>query len=772
MYSAESHPEHQAGYDNLGLKEKLEQYYYGQTFDDNLHIQIIYNILDIEKILAVYIANAAAAIDNLGDQYANVMEEDFIAFENLLKTNRLGYFGLEILTKEPKDEKETANNEKIKKRLYHLTALIGNLRQWSFHWTTIAANPSWLYQLEDSLHPEYLETLDYYFDKRFNDVNTDFLKTNSLNLFLLSQVFRKDDINELAKLYYEFIVLKPHKNLGFSIQRLREMMLDRSDAAWLKGKKLHSSRNLLYKLLDFTLFRHFQNHPEQAEQIVQQLRCSRVVSRKEQIYSHEATKLWNQYRRSFFYFGNHLMNKDIITAHQKKAPTSDMLRHFKQYQQENHLSYFSKLMYALCIFLDGKEINTLLTSLIHSFDNIASQLNVAKELGIHVSLKSEYAFFDNSSQYVPEIRIIKTFARMSKPNPSVKWKLFRDALDILGIPSDKTEEQLEEEIKAWLDCEKKKGKKPNHNFRNFIKNNVIKSSRFIYVVKFCNPKTINRIAKNHTIVTYVLSKIPESQIESYYSSCFENPSQTSTTNEKIVMLANMLSELNFEKFTNVLQGSIIREDQLKKERFKAIVGLYLTVLFLVVKNLVNVNARYIMAFHCVERDAQLYYGINLNGKYLKLVNKLYGENECSKNRYLARNRKQREYVRKNIENANRYGLNIKEYRNKVAHLTFIRTCYQWIGNIRRCSSYFALYHYIVQMLFATEIDKITPEHIPEQYPYYKALYHYNTYVKDFVKALNSPFGYNTPRFKNLTIEELFDRNTPPETITPKEDSTE
>lgn len=27
-----------------------------------------------------------------------------------------------------------------------------------------------------------------------------------------------------------------------------------------------------------------------------------------------------------------------------------------------------------------------------------------------------------------------------------------------------------------------------------------------------------------------------------------------------------------------------------------------------------------------------------------------------------------------------------------------------------------------------------------------------------VKALNSPFGYNLPRFKNLSIDALFDKN--------------
>ena len=49
--------------------------------------------------------------------------------------------------------------------------------------------------------------------------------------------------------------------------------------------------------------------------------------------------------------------------------------------------------------------------------------------------------------------------------------------------------------------------------------------------------------------------------------------------------------------------------------------------------------------------------------------------------------------------------------------------------------------------------------------YYSQVKQYRGYVKDLVKALNAPFGYNIPRFKNLTIEQLFDRNADPETIT-------
>ena len=31
-------------------------------------------------------------------------------------------------------------------------------------------------------------------------------------------------------------------------------------------------------------------------------------------------------------------------------------------------------------------------------------------------------------------------------------------------------------------------------------------------------------------------------------------------------------------------------------------------------------------------------------------------------------------------------------------------------------------------------------------------------LKDFVKTLNVPFAYNYPRYKNLSIDELFDKN--------------
>ena len=128
-----SNPTHRSGEsssvrgDMLGLKSELEKRFFGKTFDDNIHIQLIYNILDIEKILAVYVTNIVYALNNmlgegddsnydfmgylstfntykvftnpngstLSDDKKKNIRKSLSKFNALLKTKRLGYFGLE-----------------------------------------------------------------------------------------------------------------------------------------------------------------------------------------------------------------------------------------------------------------------------------------------------------------------------------------------------------------------------------------------------------------------------------------------------------------------------------------------------------------------------------------------------------------------------------------------------------------------------------------------------------------------------------------------------
>ena len=72
----------------LGLKSELEKRFFGKNFDDNIHIQLIYNILDIEKILAVYVTNIVYALNNMlgeGDE----SNYDFMGYLSTFNTYKV-----------------------------------------------------------------------------------------------------------------------------------------------------------------------------------------------------------------------------------------------------------------------------------------------------------------------------------------------------------------------------------------------------------------------------------------------------------------------------------------------------------------------------------------------------------------------------------------------------------------------------------------------------------------------------------------------------------
>ncbi len=791
LHSGVDKPVKSVGQDMLGLKDKLEMRYFGKTFDDNLHIQIIYNILDIEKIIAVYATNITAAIDHMIDEEIDTDKEDFIGymgtrnpydvfmdpmkdgslkpkdrinigcsrdkFEKLLNTKRLGYFGFEYDSK----SKDKGKAEETKKRLYHLMAFAGQLRQWSFH---SAGNypRAWLYKLEDTKLPqEYRDTLDHYFNARFDEINNKFVEQNSVNLCILRELFPGEDFKAVADMYYDFIVIKSQKNMGFSIKKLREKMLELEEAAKIKSQEMDSVRSKLYKLIDFCIFKYYKEHSALCKNNVDRLRASVSEEQKDAFYTEEANSLWNLFSKQFLSFCDN-MPVWVKSGDYKKI--TDYIDK-DAYRKSSNVSYFSKLLFAMCFFLDGKEINDLLTTLINKFDNIASFIKTAKDLAMDVPFISDYNFFNNSGKYVSELNIVKNISRMKKPSENAKLRMYRDALTILGVPADMSGEKFDEELEKILKKEKdpKTGKqiKGKNSFRNFIANNVIENTRFIYVIKFCNPANIRRLVNNTKLTEFVLKRMPVPQIDRYYASC-KGPDLNPPTDKKITALADMMEKMDFSKFSSVKMK--VREgsrDAVQKERFKAIISLYLTVVYLIVKNLVNVNARYVMAFHCLERDSILY-GASVVDRsagtdYLRLVTKLYeATGESARNRYLSRNKRTREWIKQDIENAREINM-ATWYRNLIAHLGAVRRCDEFISNISKIDSYFALYHYLIQKQLEKWISS-SKRSSGKTAAYLDSLDRWNTYVKDMVKALNTPFGYNIPRFKNLSIDDLFDRN--------------
>ena len=786
-----SNPTHRSGesspvrWDMLGLKSELEKRFFGKTFDDNIHIQLIYNILDIEKILAVYVTNIVYALNNMLGIKKSESHDDFMGylstfntykvftnpngstlsddkkenirkslskFNALLKTKRLGYFGLE----EPKT-KDTRASEAYKKRVYHMLAIVGQIRQCVFH--DLSEHSEYdLYSFIDNskkVYRECRETLDYLVDERFDSINKGFIQGNKVNISLLIDMMKDDyEADDIIRLYYDFIVLKSQKNLGFSIKKLREKMLDEYGFRF-KDKQYDSVRSKMYKLMDFLLFcNYYRNDIAAGEALVRKLRFSMTDDEKEGIYADEAEKLWGKFRNDFENIADH-MNGDVIKELGKADMDFDEKILDSEKKNASDLLYFSKMIYMLTYFLDGKEINDLLTTLISKFDNIKEFLKIMKSSAVDVEceLTVGYKLFNDSQRITNELFIVKNIASMRKPAASAKLTMFRDALTILGIDDKITDDRISEILKL-----KEKGK-GIHGLRNFITNNVIESSRFVYLIKYANAQKIREVAKNEKVVMFVLGGIPDTQIERYYKSCVEFPDMNSSLEAKRSELARMIKNIRFDDFKNVKQQAKGREN-VAKERAKAVIGLYLTVMYLLVKNLVNVNARYVIAIHCLERDFGLYKEIipelaskNLKNDYRTLSQTLCGLCDKSPNLFLKKNERLRKCVEVDINNAD--SSMTRKYRNCIAHLTVVRELKEYIGDIRTVDSYFSIYHYVMQRCITKRENDTKQE---DKIKYEDDLLKNHGYTKDFVKALNSPFGYNIPRFKNLSIEQLFDRN--------------
>lgn len=785
-----SNPTHRSGEsspvrgDMLGLKSELEKRFFGKTFDDNIHIQLIYNILDIEKILAVYVTNIVYALNNMLGEGDDESHDDFMGylsakntydvftdpdesdlsknikgnikkslskFNDLLKTKRLGYFGLE----EPKT-KDTNALEAYKKRVYHMLAIVGQIRQSVFHDKSSKLDED-LYSFIDIIDSEYRETLDYLVDERFDSINKGFIQGNKVNISLLIDMMKGYEADDIIRLYYDFIVLKSQKNLGFSIKKLREKMLEEYGYRF-KDKQYDSVRSKMYKLMDFLLFcNYYRNDVAAGEALVRKLRFSMTDDEKEGIYADEAEKLWGKFRNDFENIADH-MNGDVIKELGKADMDFDEKILDSEKKNASDLLYFSKMIYMLTYFLDGKEINDLLTTLISKFDNIKEFLKIMKSSAVDVEceLTAGYKLFNDSQRITNELFIVKNIASMRKPAASAKLTMFRDALTILGIDDKITDDRISEILKL-----KEKGK-GIHGLRNFITNNVIESSRFVYLIKYANAQKIREVAENEKVVMFVLGGIPDTQIERYYKSCVEFPDMNSSLKAKRSELARMIKNIRFDDFKNVKQQAKGREN-VAKERAKAVIGLYLTVMYLLVKNLVNVNARYVIAIHCLERDFGLYKEIipELASKNLKNDYRILSQTLCelcdnrdeSPNLFLKKNKRLRKCVEVDINNAD--SNMTRKYRNCIAHLTVVRELNKYIKDIRTVDSYFSIYHYVMQRCITKRENDTKQE---EKIKYEDDLLKNHGYTKDFVKALNSPFGYNIPRFKNLSIEQLFDIN--------------
>ncbi len=784
------------GKDMIDRKDQLEMRYFGRTFDDNIHIQLIYNIMDIEKILSIHVNNALYALNNVlnrgsgdfNDTIGMMLAKPYDVFRNSekyanfnenIKKPQLSYFGGAFFetgfnTKAQKRKTE----KKSEKDIYYIISLLGFIRQAAVHgydWNKTDEAAVALYTLDESFDKLYKNTkfrqearraLDNLYDTRIDALNSQFLENASKDLTIIFKIYSVTDRSSKIKLirqYYDFVVKKEYKYLGFSIKQLREMIAD--DNSIIKSKNYDTMRARLNRLIDFVIYINYIENPEKAKKLVENLRSHIGDDEKSRIYASEAKQLWQLLKGPVMDGILPQMNGKTISSMRADTVISETsVERMKNKTWEpigKSAHYFIKLVYLLTLFLDGKEINDLVTTLINKMDNISSFNKLLENIDSKPPYEEEYVIFADSGIMAGELRGLNSFARMEKPDASAKRIMFVEAAQMLG---DKGTEQ--ELTKYFDDLMDRNSSKEQKGFRNFIRNNVIESSRFKYLVRYCSVEDVIKFSKNKALIKFVLKEIPENQILRYYNSCTGNECREFSS-EMTLKLAELIENMSFEQFENVRQNarrnSSEETDKLQKQN---IIRLYLTVCYIFFKNLIYVNSRYFLAFYCLERDLRLWDIFENEQSYLMLTEKFM---ELGKVRKTAKKSKVKNsgepsyedakhipynYIAANLRNADNVA--IRKFRNITDHIITVQEAGLYLQDIKNPESYYQIYHYIAQRNLC---DKLKNSNITEKTKEYFALVkNHGSYCKDFVKALCVPFGYNLPRFKNLSIDGLFDMN--------------
>lgn len=793
--------------DLIHARSALEKLYYGENFEDNIHIQSIYSILDIEKILSIHINNIVYMLNNflrgdgeevddfIGYLRAGDSYEKFIASDNkttkevcelfhkLCTAKQLGYLNLEVIPKEPKKDK---NGKAVKRKpdpntikvseeeFYYMLCAISTMRQMLAH-----GNPAQNIYLIDGFGKgnKISDVLTRLYQDRIKELNNGFLDKAGKNLAILFKAFDVRDKEKKASYaqdYYDFTVRKTYKNTGFSIKLLREhMSAEVEEAFTLRDKKYDTVRGKLYPFVDYAIFRYYRENEAEAEELIASLRASFNEKEKDSVYSHEAARIWPKKQVGELILKHILpeMSGEVIKdLAPDKDVTADMLQSVLVSAEATD---FSKMVYMLTLFVNGKEINDLLTTLIHQFENIEAFSSVLKSQGLRTGFAPAFKLFGKSAQVAKELRTINSFARMTSPSEKMNGIKFVEALKILGMPYG-DEEKLIETVNNMTDPTKNQNMK---GVRNFIFRNVITSNRFVYLVRYGNVNKIKDIAKNPVMVSFVLKDIPDDQIRRYYVDLGETTE--TDVNAMRASLTQRLTGFSFEDIRDVRQNDkgANQQEQREKQQKQALVRLYLAVLYLALKNLVYINSRYFLAFHCVERDRKLLYPDFWNDKDIKAhqFDSDYAYKAFAKKFLEQYPQKKRvaNYMDQNFANADDWA--ILAYRNKIEHLDAIRNVDRYIRDVKEIHSWYELYHYIMQRRIIDQFEHeakteskkkpgtmiVSKEELnPKTLAYFKKVDTYGSYCKDFVKALNVPFAYNLPRYKNLSVDELFDKNRP------------
>lgn len=827
-----------SGGDYIGIKSALERKYFkGEFPNDNIHVQIAYNIADMKKHLMQFVNQILYSFLNINRAMVADDRKDIIGticcfcdYERY-DESQLKKYGADKLMegvhfydayfpnvfKIAKKNKNGVITEDAKKQAaehnFNIFRLLSLLRQACEHETHTKGN--WegiLYNMEGTLKatsPSLVAVLDELYKNVVDKVNADFdltgkKPTASNNLYMLSQIYPEISKEELYEKYYRYVVYKEQNNIGINIKLIREIIIEKYMPE-IRDKGYDTVRQKLYTLFGFALSKYLTGS-DIASEAVARLRSNSGEDGRLSIYLNLADKVWGKIGATLKKLV-YVIDKEKNNKFKSTFDLNDEVKAKPYSIKSNKARCFTKLINLMTRFLDGKEINELLTGLISRFNNVADLSDSANECGITIAFANDYFIFAKAREIANELHILKTVAKMKPDLSSVKNNMLLDAAEILGWQGkavslmDLTAEEQKDKNSAFLkkiykeNSDREKDGKKDNRLRNFIINNVIKSKWFFYIARYTKPSVCKKLMTNKNLIAFVLKEIPDTQIARYYKSvtdfeCMDAEKARERLiehlyNFKIDNVLDKIEGISDREYKSQTEGSI-------KQKNQAIVGLYLTVAYLLIKNMVKINSVFSIAFSCLERDKKL---LNIgvgDDKIFNITEKVVSRDSALVEKYnsirdsirdsqgLSHEEKKAEYkeklkpilkkmhydlhgyyyVKANLENAktidNVDSNFLREYRNAVVHINIPAEMVDYIGDIKEITSYYSIYVYCLERSMLKRFNFWSPDLFTDFMAKQRSIINQTgRYSSDMLWVLNVAFAYNMARYKNLCVEDLF-----------------
>ena len=841
--------------DYIGSKPELERRFFGREFpDNNVYVQIAYNVFDISKILLLHINNIVYMFYNLNRNAGNVSWDmlgqlysfkDYDAQKEYLSEERnkdktgqrqamelaeillghdseiVSYFnGVFVGGKRDTDSAEFRHN-------YRVLRLLTYIRNLCMHALPFDRDRNDGGKLSEERllgfnDKEFNGLLDKIYDLGVKNICGGFEASSRNNLYMLSRIYENEDTNDLTRDYFGFTVLKENANIGINLKKIREYIVS-YHMPGLADKQYDTCRGKLYTVLGFVIGRLVSSDSAALDGMVGRLRLAmKDEEKKEAAYAAFAGKLFADNRSLFEktvrVFDEEKAAKFKSAGKVQKSSTSALC------EQMAHPDKFAELVYFVCKFLDGKEINDLTTSLINKIDGIGALIDAAEDLArrlpgggdeLAVFREKFPVFFkrgkkSGSLALGDSLRIVKTVSQWKNKDEadmlqikasdseneesaveSAKQKYSSDrmweAFVVFGIARggkmtvrDGISETTPEYAKfknRYYPANKDGVNDRDRKFKNFIISSVLKNRRFDYVVKYNDPAECCGIMRCRPLVRFAVGNLPDKQVERY---CRSIDLEYAYNDDNVKQrLADYLCD--FDRGTFIDEFTIDGKSP-ARARQKNLITLYLTVLYLITKSMVRVNARFSMAFESLERDELLLvpeYSKHNKEDYAALTRKFLARDKEPREKLRCAPRSEKGMPREELEKIRTYRRGLKAqmhfdthtydylskdlasydkisgndifsgYRNGVMHLNIVKDMVKYAKELREIDSYYGLYCYILQRRLAANNKGGLAE-------YASAISEHRSYSKDLMKILNIPFAYNLARYKNLCIKDLFE----------------